>query len=144
VDTEDGSGVKIRDLIKLLEHDGWKLDRTKGSHRQYLHPKKPEGGTLTVAGHPSEDIPKRHFERYSETGRAKVMNEKYAVVFEKGESSFGAYVPDLPGCVAAASTRHEVEKLIAEAITVHIESLRDHGNPVPDPNSEVKYIRPVA
>jgi predicted RNA binding protein YcfA (HicA-like mRNA interferase family) len=50
--------VKIRDLIKRIEADGWKLDRTKGSHRQYLHPDKPEAGTLTVAGHPSEEVPK--------------------------------------------------------------------------------------
>ena len=73
------------------------------------------------------------------------MNEKYAVVIEDYEGAgYGAYVPDLPGCVAAASTRPEVEKLIAEAITLHIESLRDHGNPVPKPSSKVEYIEPVA
>jgi predicted RNase H-like HicB family nuclease len=72
------------------------------------------------------------------------MNEKYTVVIEKGETSFGAYVPDLPGCIAVASTKPEVEKLIAEAITLHIESLRDHGNPVPEASSEVEYIEPAA
>jgi predicted RNase H-like HicB family nuclease len=72
------------------------------------------------------------------------MTSRYAVVIEKGETSYGAYVPDLPGCIAVASTRPEVEKLIAEAITLHIESLRDHGNPVPEPSSEVEYIEPVA
>ena len=69
---------------------------------------------------------------------------KYAVVIERGEKSYGAYVPDLPGCVAAAETRAEVEKLIAEAITLHIESLRVHGDPVPQPNSAVEYIEPAA
>jgi predicted RNase H-like HicB family nuclease len=49
-------------------------------------------------------------------------------------------VPDLPGCIAAAPSRTEVEKLIAEAITLHIESLREHGNPVPLPTSHVQYI----
>ena len=72
------------------------------------------------------------------------MTSRYAVVIEKGETSYGAYVPDLPGCIAVASTRPKVEKLIAEAITLHIESLRDHGNPVPEPSSEVEYIEPVA
>lgn len=47
--------MKVKDLIKLLEDDGWNLSRTKGSHRQFKHPTKP--GTVTVAGKPSVDIP---------------------------------------------------------------------------------------
>ena len=69
---------------------------------------------------------------------------KYAVVIERGETSYGAYVPDLPGCIAVAQTRAEVEKLIAEAIALHIESLQEHGDPVPQPSSEIEYIAPVA
>jgi predicted RNase H-like HicB family nuclease len=69
---------------------------------------------------------------------------KYAVVIEKGENSYGAYVPDLPGCVAVADTKAEVEKLIAEAISFHIEGLQRHGSPIPEPTSEVEYIEPVA
>ncbi len=72
------------------------------------------------------------------------MDSRYAVVIEKGETSYGAYVPDLPGCIAVASTMPGVEKLIAEAITLHIESLREHGNPVPEPTSLVEYIEPAA
>jgi predicted RNA binding protein YcfA (HicA-like mRNA interferase family) len=52
------SNVKVRDLLKRLEHDGWRLDRIRGSHRHYRHPGKPFLGTLTVAGHESSDIPK--------------------------------------------------------------------------------------
>jgi predicted RNA binding protein YcfA (HicA-like mRNA interferase family) len=47
--------VKVRDVVKRLEQDGWRLVRTKGSHRQFHHSTKP--GTVTVAGHPSLDIP---------------------------------------------------------------------------------------
>jgi predicted RNA binding protein YcfA (HicA-like mRNA interferase family) len=47
--------MKVRDAIKRLEQDGWRIARTKGSHRQFHHPTKP--GTVTVAGHPSVDIP---------------------------------------------------------------------------------------
>jgi predicted RNA binding protein YcfA (HicA-like mRNA interferase family) len=47
--------MKIRDVVRLLQDDGWFLVRTKGSHRQFHHPTKP--GTVTVAGHPSVDIP---------------------------------------------------------------------------------------
>ena len=60
---------------------------------------------------------------------------EYLVVVEKGKTSYGAYVPDLPGCVAAGETRREVLKLIREAIEFHIEGLRESGQPVPEPNS---------
>ena len=50
---------------------------------------------------------------------------RYAIVIERGENSYGAYVPDLPGCVAAAETREEVVKLIHEAIAQHIQLLRE-------------------
>ena len=60
---------------------------------------------------------------------------KYMVVVEKGAESFGAYVPDLPGCVAAGETRDEVLKLIREAIEFHIEGLREDGMPIPPASS---------
>jgi predicted RNase H-like HicB family nuclease len=69
--------------------------------------------------------------------------KKYAVVIERGSTSYGAYVPDLPGCIAVGRTRNEVERLIAEAISLHIESLVEHGDPVPEPSSEIEYIEPV-
>jgi predicted RNA binding protein YcfA (HicA-like mRNA interferase family) len=46
--------LKVRDLLKLLKKDGWRIDRTRGSHRQLVHPVKP--GTVTVSGHPGDDI----------------------------------------------------------------------------------------
>jgi predicted RNase H-like HicB family nuclease len=65
---------------------------------------------------------------------------RYAVVIEKGPTSYGAYVPDLPGCVAAAKTRDEVKKLIAEAISLHLEGLREDQLPIPDPETECEYV----
>jgi predicted RNase H-like HicB family nuclease len=65
---------------------------------------------------------------------------RYAVVIEKGETSYGAYVPDLPGCVAVGETLQEVERLIREAIQFHIEGLREDGEPVPDPTSIAEYV----
>lgn len=67
---------------------------------------------------------------------------KYAVIIERGGTGYGAYVPDLPGCAAVAETRVEVKRLIAEAITFHIENLKEHGDSVPEPTSEVEYIEP--
>ena len=60
---------------------------------------------------------------------------QYLVVVEKGPTSYGAYVPDLPGCVAAADSRDEVLQLIREAIEFHIEGLREDGSPIPEPSS---------
>lgn len=65
---------------------------------------------------------------------------RYAVVVEEGESSFGAHVPDLPGCVAVAETRQEVLTLIQEAIEFHLEGIRENGEPVPTPSSSVEYV----
>ena len=60
---------------------------------------------------------------------------KYAVVIEKGPESFGAYAPDLPGCAVAGNSREEVVRLIQEAIELHLQSLREHGDEVPPPAS---------
>lgn len=60
---------------------------------------------------------------------------KYLVVVEGGATSFGAYVPDLPGCIAVGSSREEVTALIHDAIEFHLEGLRDQGQPMPEPHS---------
>jgi predicted RNase H-like HicB family nuclease len=65
---------------------------------------------------------------------------QYAIVIERGETGFGAYVPDLPGCVAVAKTEEEVKQLIREAIEFHIEGMRLNGDPVPEPTSHVAYV----
>jgi predicted RNase H-like HicB family nuclease len=65
---------------------------------------------------------------------------RYAVVIEKGETSYGAYVPDLPGCIAAAESLEEVEVMIREAIEFHIEGLQSDGLPVPQPTTVCEYV----
>ena len=65
---------------------------------------------------------------------------RYAIVIEKGPTSYGAYVPDLPGCVAAAETKDEALQLIREAIELHIEEMREGGLPVPEPSSSAEYV----
>ena len=65
---------------------------------------------------------------------------RYAVIVEEGEKSFGAHVPDLPGCVAVADTRAEVLKLIQEAVEFHLEGLRQDGKAIPEPSSSVEYV----
>jgi len=62
-----------------------------------------------------------------------MTRRRYAIVIEKGRRSYGAFVPDLPGCVAAARTRRSVTKLLREAIELHLEDLRAQGRPLPRP-----------
>jgi predicted RNase H-like HicB family nuclease len=65
---------------------------------------------------------------------------RYAVVIEKAETNYSAYVPDLPGCVATGSSVKEVEKEIRDAIRFHIEGLKEDGLPVPAPSSIAEYV----
>lgn len=60
---------------------------------------------------------------------------QYTVIVEKGASSWGAYVPDLPGCIAAGESRDEALRLIREAVEFHVEGLLEQGAPVPEPHS---------
>jgi predicted RNase H-like HicB family nuclease len=66
---------------------------------------------------------------------------QYLVVIEQGDRGFGAYVPDLPGCIAAGESRDEVLNLIQEAIEFHIEGLQEQGAPVPKPASTAKVVK---
>lgn len=68
------------------------------------------------------------------------MIVRYMVVIEKGETGYGARVPDIPGCIAAGETREEVLNLIKEAIEFHVEDLRKDGKPVPQPSSVSEFI----
>ena len=65
---------------------------------------------------------------------------RYLVIIEPSDDGFGAYVPDLPGCVAVADTREEVQQLIAEAISLHVADLRETGQPVPLPSVESQFV----
>ena len=65
---------------------------------------------------------------------------QYLVVIEQGPSSFGAYVPDLPGCVAVGESRTEVTQLIHEAIEFHVEGMKEDGLPIPEPHSSSELV----
>jgi predicted RNase H-like HicB family nuclease len=65
----------------------------------------------------------------------------YLVILERGSTSFGAYVPDLPGCAAVGETREEALQLIWEAIPLHLESLREDGAPIPEAVSTTEFVQ---
>jgi predicted RNase H-like HicB family nuclease len=131
--------MKVREVIKMLEEAGWRLDRQVGSHRQFRHPDKP--GTVTVPGHEVFDFlgggsGGGQAEQRPQAGDAgqrvppsrperTALMIGYAVVIEGEGDSFSGYAPDLPGCV-------------------HIESLRAHGEPVPEPSEVAATVVQVA
>jgi predicted RNase H-like HicB family nuclease len=65
---------------------------------------------------------------------------KYAVIIEKGDTSYGASVPDLPGCIAVGETLEEVQRLIREAIAFHLEGMTLEGLPIPEPTTLCEYV----
>jgi predicted RNase H-like HicB family nuclease len=69
---------------------------------------------------------------------------KYAVVIEKAGKNLSAYVPDLPGCIATGDTASEVEKQIREAISFHLDGLREDGIEIPEPSCAVAYVELAA
>jgi len=66
---------------------------------------------------------------------------RYAIVIEQGEGNYSAYVPDLPGCVAVGQTLEETRREMREAIEFHLEGLRADGVSIPEPNSQVTYVK---
>jgi len=70
--------------------------------------------------------------------------KRYAVIIEKGPANYGAYVPDLPGCVAVVDSIEAVEKLIREAFEFHLEGMREDGDPIPEPTSIATYVETPA
>jgi predicted RNase H-like HicB family nuclease len=77
------------------------------------------------------EVPPEDTELYTETGRPEM---KYLVVYEKGPTSWGAYVPDLPGCAAVGESREEVKDLIKDAIEMHLKAMQEDGDPIPEPS----------
>lgn len=65
---------------------------------------------------------------------------KYAIVIEKSQTGYGAYVPDLPGCIAVGETQGETARLIREAIEFHLEGMREDGVAVPEPSTITEYV----
>lgn len=66
--------------------------------------------------------------------------KRYAIVIEEAGLNYSAYVPDLPGCVATGATVEETERLLREAIELHVEGMREDGVPIPEPSSRVDYV----
>jgi predicted RNase H-like HicB family nuclease len=97
---------------------------------------------VTVADKPSVDVPVGTLGSiWNQAGlKSQANTMEYLVILEQSDTSFGAYVPDLPGCAAVGETKDETMQLIREAIELHLESLLEHGEDVPAPHSFVEKV----
>ena len=134
--------MKIRDLMRWVEHDGWQHVRTTGSHRHYRHPTKP--GTVTIPGHPSDE-PARYRTQYPEAGWPEYrpgdeQMSDYLVIYEKISTGYSAYVPDLPGCITTGATLRNTQHNMSEALTGHLAIMREFGDPVPEPTTVAERL----
>lgn len=132
--------MTVREVLRIIENDGWIMVAQKGSHRQYKHPTKP--GRVTVAGHPKDDLaPGTLNSIYGKPdSRIRSMQTKYLIVIEKTPNNLSAFSPDLPGCVATGVTQAEVEERMRDAIRMHLDGMREDGLPIPEPSSIAEYI----
>jgi predicted RNase H-like HicB family nuclease/predicted RNA binding protein YcfA (HicA-like mRNA interferase family) len=133
--------VKYRELVIRIEADGWRLERVAGSHQQYRHPLKPGTVTIPAGGKLGKDVPPGTLNSILRQAGLNEVVMEYAVIIERADDgSYSAYVPDLPGCVACGDTPEEVETSIAEAIDLHLESLRYHQERIPEALTRVVTV----
>lgn len=125
--------MKVRELVRLIEKDGWYHARFRGSHHQFKHPNKP--GLVTVPGRAGDEL--GHAEQYTEASRTEMS--RYLIIIEPTSTGFSAYSPDLPGCVSTGTDREEVRKNMREAIEFHLDGLREAGQPLPPPSVEAAF-----
>jgi predicted RNA binding protein YcfA (HicA-like mRNA interferase family)/predicted RNase H-like HicB family nuclease len=135
--------MKVSEVLRVLQDDGWYLVTTRGSHRQFKHSTK--SGRVTVAGKPSDDLaPGTLNSIVKQAGLKQWGFMRYAIVIEKTANNYSAYVPDLPGCIATGGTVEETEQLLREAIALHLAGLGEDGLPIPQPSSQVDYVEVAA
>ena len=130
--------MTYREIIRIVERDGWQRVRTTGSHLQFRHPNEPGTVAISAGGKLSSDVPPGALQSVRRpAGLAwEDATMDYVFVIERGaDGSFSAYVPDLPGCVACGGTPDETRGLIVGAVGLHIASLREFGDPVPPPTA---------
>jgi len=133
--------LKVGDLIRPREKDGWRLVRNPGEPSTVQASEQARDCDLGWQDEPGCDAGYSELNTQASGPEAvRCATIRYMVVIERGETSWGAHVPDLPGCIAVGETRDEVLRLIREAIGFHIEGLKQEGLPIPVPSSEGELV----
>lgn len=136
----------MRDIIAIIEADGWYLVAIQGDHRQYKH--KTKKGHVTVPGKLSSDVAPGilgsiYKQAQMAKGRKKITMRDI-IIIEKAANNFSAYCPDLPGCIAVGDTIEETKQNMREAIAFHLEGIIEDGDPIPQPSDAAWIDVPLA
>lgn len=135
--------MKVSEILRLFQADGWSLTATRRSHRQFKHASNPS--RVTVPGKPIDDVASGTLNSIHKHAGLKSRGPmRYAIVIKKAEGNFYAKVPDLPRCVATGATVAEVEAEIREAIIFHVDGLLEDELPIPNAVSRFEYIEVAA
>jgi predicted RNA binding protein YcfA (HicA-like mRNA interferase family)/predicted RNase H-like HicB family nuclease len=136
--------MKPRDVIRILEADGWRELRTKRSHKQFRHPTKP--GKVTVPVHGGHDIKSKDLASIERQSGIKLRKEigmairYYPALITQDEGDgpddgYGVVFPDLPGCVSVGDTVQQAAESAAEALALHLEGMIEDREDVPSPSA---------
>jgi predicted RNA binding protein YcfA (HicA-like mRNA interferase family)/predicted RNase H-like HicB family nuclease len=131
--------MKVREVIQLLEKNGWKEMRSKGSHRHFKHPE--HAYLVTVPGNDGKELAPGTLNAYTKEVRFEMSLRRYSLVIEPTSTAFS---PDVPGCVAVGDTAEEARRNFQDALAVHFEAMREIGEPIPEPRISVDYVEVAA
>jgi predicted RNase H-like HicB family nuclease/predicted RNA binding protein YcfA (HicA-like mRNA interferase family) len=131
--------MKVREILERLQKEGWILARPKGTHRQFVHSMKP-GMRVTASGNTGLDMPTGTLNVFVNKQVGSKIDMRYAIIIEKSVTGYGAFVPDLPGCVAVGESVEETERLIRKAIEFHLDGMKEDGVEIPLPTSVAEYV----
>ena len=134
--------MKVREVVRLLERNGWVEMRSRGSHRHFKHPDRAL--VVTVPGNEGKELAPGTLKRYTQEGGAEMSARRYPVVIEKTDTGFSAYSPDVFGCAAVGDTEEETRRNFQEALIAHFCAMREVGEEIPEPHTSVDYVEVAA
>ena len=131
--------MKVREVVRLLEKQGWVEMRSRGSHRHFRHPNQPY--VITVPGTDGKELAPGTLNAIL---RVEMSARRYPIVIEETGTGYSAYSPDVSGCVAVGDTEEETRRNFQDALGAHFEAMREVGEPIPQPHTSVDYVEVAA
>jgi len=134
--------MRVREVVQLLEKNGWKEMRSRGSHRHFKHPEQPY--VITVPGNEGKELAPGTLNAILKKAGLAMSLRRYALVIERTSTGYSAFSPDVPRCAAAGDTEEETRRNFQDALAAHFEAMREIGEPIPEARSSVDYVEVAA
>lgn len=133
---------KVGEIIKLIEADGWYLVAARGSHRQFQTSDEAGPGDSTRQAEPGVEpgVGAEHPEAGRSVEEEAAVTSYVILIGETPDGGFGAWAPDLPGCVALGDSHQECVSEMRAAVAFHLEGIRADGQPVPPASTRATTV----